>query len=86
MDDGQDHQEVAWTISIITMITRTRMMVKIVHNDNDNDNDNTDDSNMLTGHGGHAEGVEEEGEPEMGERWVVLPLLTAAGEFLFNLI
>ena len=80
MDDGQDHQEVAWAISMITMITRTRMMV------NDNDNYNADDGNMLTGHSGHAEGVEEEGEPEMGERWVVLPLLTAAGEFLFNLI
>ena len=33
---------------------------------------------MLAGHGGHAEGVEEEGKPKVGERWVEVCLLTAA--------
>ena len=50
------------------------------HNDDDNNNSADDDrgEDMLAGHGGHTEGVEEEGEPKVGEGWVVVSLLTAA--------
>ena len=48
------------------------------NNSNNTDNDDDDDDDILARHGGHAEGVEEQGEPEVGEGWIVLQLILTA--------